>query len=165
MRDFRLSPSDPKPSFQPHIILHPSVHSGCTPVFLPGESQGQGSLVGCHLWGHTELGPRPARGAGTLIPSAQRLVWAAKQPLGNAALGALFACQRALLAGGPALLPEPPRVLMRKTVAGREPGSTTRRHRVQSRTRHGSGPGGASREVKRLSQLQKLYNFLPPQFY
>ena len=32
-----------------------------------------------------------ARGAGTLIPSAQRLVWAAKQPLGNAALGALFA--------------------------------------------------------------------------
>ena len=25
-----------------------------TPVFLPGESQGQQSLVGCHLWGHTE---------------------------------------------------------------------------------------------------------------
>ena len=25
------------------------------PVFLPGESQGWGSLVGCHLWGHTEL--------------------------------------------------------------------------------------------------------------
>ena len=25
-----------------------------TPVFLPGESQGQGSLVGCHLWGYTE---------------------------------------------------------------------------------------------------------------
>ena len=24
-------------------------------VFLPGESQGRGSLVGCHLWGHTEL--------------------------------------------------------------------------------------------------------------
>ena len=24
------------------------------PVFLPGESQGWGSLVGCHLWGHTE---------------------------------------------------------------------------------------------------------------
>ena len=31
--------------------------------------------------------PPPARGAGTLIPSAQRFVWAAKQPLGNAALG------------------------------------------------------------------------------
>ena len=28
--------------------LHP------TPVFLPAESQGQGSLVGCRLWGHTE---------------------------------------------------------------------------------------------------------------
>ena len=26
-----------------------------TPVFLPGDSQGWGSLVGCHLWGHTEL--------------------------------------------------------------------------------------------------------------
>ena len=25
-----------------------------TPVFLPGESQGRGSLVGCHLWGHIE---------------------------------------------------------------------------------------------------------------
>ena len=25
-----------------------------TPVFLPGESQGQRSLVACHLWGHTE---------------------------------------------------------------------------------------------------------------
>ena len=24
------------------------------PVFLPRESQGRGSLVGCHLWGHTE---------------------------------------------------------------------------------------------------------------
>ena len=26
-----------------------------TLVFLPGESQGQGSLMGCCLWGHTEL--------------------------------------------------------------------------------------------------------------
>ena len=26
-----------------------------TPVFLPGKSQGRGSLVGCCLWGHTEL--------------------------------------------------------------------------------------------------------------
>ena len=25
-----------------------------TPMFLPGESQGWGSLVGCHLWGRTE---------------------------------------------------------------------------------------------------------------
>ena len=25
-----------------------------TPVFLPGESQGRGSLVGCRLWGHIE---------------------------------------------------------------------------------------------------------------
>ena len=26
-----------------------------TPVFLPVESQGPDSLMGCHLWGHTEL--------------------------------------------------------------------------------------------------------------
>ena len=26
-----------------------------TPVVLPGESQGQRSLLGCHLWGRTEL--------------------------------------------------------------------------------------------------------------
>ena len=26
-----------------------------TPVFLPGEPRGRGSLVGCHLWGRTEL--------------------------------------------------------------------------------------------------------------
>jgi len=26
-----------------------------SPVFLPGESQGRGSLMGCRLWGHTEL--------------------------------------------------------------------------------------------------------------
>ena len=25
-----------------------------TPVFLPGESQGRGNLVGCRLWGCTE---------------------------------------------------------------------------------------------------------------
>ena len=25
-----------------------------TTMFLPGQSQGQGSLVGCHQWGHTE---------------------------------------------------------------------------------------------------------------
>ena len=26
-----------------------------TPVLLPGESHGRRSLVGCRLWGHTEL--------------------------------------------------------------------------------------------------------------
>ena len=42
------------------------------------------------VWLCVELPPQD-RGTRTLIPSAQRLVWAAKQPLGNAALGALFA--------------------------------------------------------------------------
>ena len=31
-----------------------------TPVFLPGESQGQRSLVGGRLWGHTESGTTEA---------------------------------------------------------------------------------------------------------
>ena len=30
------------------LFMHP------TPVFLPGESQGWASLVGCRLWGRTE---------------------------------------------------------------------------------------------------------------
>ena len=36
--------------------LHPTWDSikQPTPLFLPGESQGRGSLVGCHLWGPTE---------------------------------------------------------------------------------------------------------------
>ena len=33
-----------------------------TPVFLPGESQGRGSLVGCHLWGCTESDMTEATG-------------------------------------------------------------------------------------------------------
>ena len=28
---------------------------GFSKLFLPGESQGRESLVGCRLWGHTEL--------------------------------------------------------------------------------------------------------------
>ena len=31
-----------------------------TPVFLPGESQGRGSLVDCRLWGRTESGTTEA---------------------------------------------------------------------------------------------------------
>ena len=60
-------------------------------------ARGSASWLSSHRRG---LGPRDAlkkdsrglsRGAaGTLIPSAQRVVWAAKQPLGKAALGALF---------------------------------------------------------------------------
>jgi len=38
------------------MVLNSSTHRRRkwqpTPVFLPGESQGQGSLVGCRLWGH-----------------------------------------------------------------------------------------------------------------
>ena len=66
-----------------------------TRLYAGGELQG--SPVWQALAGHKRriplavVLPRPDRGAGTLIPSAQRLVWAAKQALGKAALGALFA--------------------------------------------------------------------------
>ena len=36
-------------------FMHWSKKWQSTPVFLPGESQGWGSLVGCRLWGCTEL--------------------------------------------------------------------------------------------------------------
>ena len=36
------------------IVLGVTTALGGTPVFLPGESQGRGSLVGCRLWGRTE---------------------------------------------------------------------------------------------------------------
>ena len=39
-----------------------------TPVFLPGESQGQGSLVGCRLWGRTESVWVKAQHEGALPP-------------------------------------------------------------------------------------------------
>ena len=35
-------------------FMHWSRKWQTTPVFLPGESQGRGSLVGCRLWGRTE---------------------------------------------------------------------------------------------------------------
>ena len=35
-------------------FMHGSRKWRPTPVFLPGESQGRQSLVGCRLWGHTE---------------------------------------------------------------------------------------------------------------
>ena len=37
-----------------------------TPVFLPEESQGWGSLVGCHLWGLTEADTTEATAAAVL---------------------------------------------------------------------------------------------------
>ena len=39
-----------------------------TPVFLPGESQGWGSLVGCRLWGCTELDTTEVTAAAALLP-------------------------------------------------------------------------------------------------
>ena len=42
------------PSLSLFTFMHWRRKWQTTPLFLPGESQGRGSLVGCHLWGHTE---------------------------------------------------------------------------------------------------------------
>ena len=41
-------------SFSLFTFMHWRRRRQPTPVFLPGESHGWGSLVGCYLWGHTE---------------------------------------------------------------------------------------------------------------
>ena len=41
-----------------------------TPVFLPGESQGRGSLLGCHLWGRTESDTTEATAAAAAAAAA-----------------------------------------------------------------------------------------------
>ena len=40
--------------FIPGLRRSPEEGNGNTPVFLPGKSQGQQSLLGCRLWGCTE---------------------------------------------------------------------------------------------------------------
>ena len=64
-----------------------------TPVFLPGESQGQGSLVGCCLWGCTESDTteatqqqqqhhsRGGRSGGWRLRGSSR-VWGTRRPVG-----------------------------------------------------------------------------------
>ena len=58
---FLLPILNPPPSQPPHtIVKDASLKANIiyewqpTPVFLPGEPQGQGSLMGCRLWGRTE---------------------------------------------------------------------------------------------------------------
>ena len=68
-----------------------------TPVFLPGESQGRGSLGGCHLWGRTEsdttevtsqqLLREKAMAPHSSVP-AWRIPWA-EEPGGLQSMGAL----------------------------------------------------------------------------
>ena len=45
-----------------------------TPVFLPGESQGQGSLVGCCLWGRTESDMTEVTAAAATMPEAFQIM-------------------------------------------------------------------------------------------
>ena len=51
-----------------------------TPVFLPGESQGWRSLVGCHLWRRTELDATKATAAAA--PNLITLICASCQAYG-----------------------------------------------------------------------------------
>ena len=46
---------DSATSLSPFTFMHWRRIWQPTPVFLSGESQGRGSLVGCRLWCHTEL--------------------------------------------------------------------------------------------------------------
>ena len=41
-------------NFTFHFFMHWKRKWQPTPVFLPGDSQGRGSLVGCRLWDRTE---------------------------------------------------------------------------------------------------------------
>ena len=53
----KRSPGSGRQSGSRRVPFSPSENSSNwqpTPVFLPGESQGRGSLVGRHLWGRTE---------------------------------------------------------------------------------------------------------------
>ena len=49
----RVGP-DPATSLSLFTFMHWRRKWQPTPMFLPGESQGRGSLVGCRLWGRTE---------------------------------------------------------------------------------------------------------------
>ena len=43
-----------QPSLSLFTFMHWRGKQQPTPVFLPGDCQGRGSLMGCRLWGHTE---------------------------------------------------------------------------------------------------------------
>ena len=53
MRSLRVG-QDSATSLSLFTFMHWRRKWQSTPVFLPGESQGWGSLVGCRLWGLTE---------------------------------------------------------------------------------------------------------------
>ena len=59
-----------------------------TAVFLPGESQGRGSLVGCRLWGRTE--------SDTTEATQQQQQQQQQEPLTDIARGGFHDCVRHL---------------------------------------------------------------------
>ena len=68
-------------SLSPFIFMHWRRKWQPTPVFLPGESQGRGSLVGCHLWGRTESDTTEATWAAAAaeIVTLSKVSWTEKE--------------------------------------------------------------------------------------
>ena len=71
-----------------------------TPVLLPGESQGRGSLVGCRLWGRTESDTTKATqqqhqqsGAHRIAPYHFLVVWLWPRYLTTLCLNYFFICK------------------------------------------------------------------------
>ena len=54
-----------------------------TPVFLPGEYQGWGSLVGCHLWGLTESNTTEVTAAAAAAAAAASITQVRADPPGS----------------------------------------------------------------------------------
>ena len=65
------------------IFMHQRRKWHPTPVFLPGESQGWRSLVGCCLWGRTESDTTEA----TCSSSSSRMWRGTKEPLNEGEIG------------------------------------------------------------------------------
>ena len=55
-------------SLSPFTFMHWRRKWQPTPMFLPGESQGRGSLVGCCLWGRTESDWSDLAAAAAVLP-------------------------------------------------------------------------------------------------
>ena len=67
-----------------------------TPVFLPGDSQGQGSLVGCRLWGRKESDTTEQLSTAHLQNT---------QPLPTTVIGTCWTLSHRCLSPGPLLSP------------------------------------------------------------
>ena len=97
-----------------------------TPVFLPGESEGQRSLVGCRLWGHTESDTTEATCSSSSSSSSSRLV-IAFLPRSKRLLISWLQSSSAMILGhlwGPIILLTPPERGINSDYVGRRTGGS-----------------------------------------